>query len=217
MGTLPFGEPGRWSAWLDANGPVVGAFALLRAAALVALCYLAGITILGLLLRMAGAVRLVACTDRLTVGPVRRLLAGISLGVTAVTAVAVAGPATMVQAAVAQAAPAPPVTSGLTMHRLGPGETTAPQAVPLPAPTPVPGAAIAPPADEGRGRWTVRPGDCFWTIAESVLTSSWNRAPTDAEIVPYWQRLIAANRSALASPGDPNLIYPGQVFEIPAP
>jgi nucleoid-associated protein YgaU len=66
-------------------------------------------------------------------------------------------------------------------------------------------------------RWTVRPGECFWTTAESVLTQAWGRAPTDAEIVPYWNRLIEANRASLAHTDNPDLIFPAQVFEIPAP
>jgi nucleoid-associated protein YgaU len=66
-------------------------------------------------------------------------------------------------------------------------------------------------------RWTVQPGECFWTIAEDVLQRAWGRAPTDAEIVPYWQRLIEANRSELADPANPHLIFPDQVFRVPPP
>jgi nucleoid-associated protein YgaU len=63
----------------------------------------------------------------------------------------------------------------------------------------------------------VRPGECFWSIAERVLTDNWGRAPTDAEIVPYWRRLIDANRLELVQPDNPDLILPGQVFAVPAP
>ncbi len=66
-------------------------------------------------------------------------------------------------------------------------------------------------------RWTVQPGDCFWTIADDVLHRSWGRAPTDAEIVPYWLRLVEANRAELADPGNADLIFPGQVFAVPVP
>jgi len=41
--------------------------------------------------------------------------------------------------------------------------------------------------------------------------------PTDAEIVPYWRRLIEANRSELAHRDNPDLIFPAQVFVVPAP
>jgi nucleoid-associated protein YgaU len=98
------------------------------------------------------------------------------------------------------------------MHLLGPGEVPAA----LPSVTETPPAVIAP-ASLTADRWTVKPGECFWTIAESVLHRAWGRPPSEAEIVPYWQRLIAANRSALAHPGDPDLIFPGQVFDVPTP
>jgi len=66
-------------------------------------------------------------------------------------------------------------------------------------------------------QWTVRPGECFWSIAERVLTAHTGQAPTDAEIVPYWHRLIDANRAELVQRENPDLILPGQVFTVPNP
>ena len=66
-------------------------------------------------------------------------------------------------------------------------------------------------------RYTVVSGDCFWTIADDLLHLAWGRAPTDAEIVPYWLRLIEANRAELADPRNADLIFPGQTFTIPTP
>ena len=85
------------------------------------------------------------------------------------------------------------------------------------AATPAAPAAPAAPAERTPAKWTVEPGDCFWTIAEEVLEQAWGRAPTDAEIVPYWRALIEANRQALADKGNADLIFPGQVFDVPAP
>jgi nucleoid-associated protein YgaU len=65
--------------------------------------------------------------------------------------------------------------------------------------------------------WEVTDGDQFWAIAETVLTTAWERAPTDTEISSYWQQLVDANRDALLPPHDPDLIYPGQHFTIPPP
>lgn len=65
--------------------------------------------------------------------------------------------------------------------------------------------------------WTVKPGQCFWSIAEDVLRTARGRAVTDAEIVPYWHTLIEKNRSRLADRSNPDLIFPGQVFAVPAP
>ncbi len=60
-------------------------------------------------------------------------------------------------------------------------------------------------------------GDHFWHIAKITLEQAWDRTPTDAEIVPYWRNLIDTNRDRLAPPGDPDLIHPGQQFELPKP
>ena len=41
------------------------------------------------------------------------------------------------------------------------------------------------------------------------------RLATDAEIRPYWLALIERNRSSLVDPANPDLIFPGQVFQLP--
>lgn len=65
---------------------------------------------------------------------------------------------------------------------------------------------------------SVDEGDNFWDIAEEALIEDWGRAPTDAELAPYWRELVEANDDRLLPPEDPNLIYPGQQFElIPTP
>ena len=209
----PLTEPARWAAWLDGRDPLIAAFSLLRILVLGGLWYLVAVTLLGAGLRAAGAARLVRVTDRLTIGPVRRMLAGsVSLGLAASGMVAVAAPAVRLPAAVAQTSTTsttvvPPAT--ITMHRLGPAEPLAvspvPQVSQISTPAPAP------------DRWAVKPGECFWTIADDVLAKHLGRAPTDAEIVPYWRRLIEANRSELAHRDNPDLILPGQAFVVPAP
>ena len=209
----PLTEPGRWASWLDGRDPLVAAFGLLRLVALATLWYLVAVTLLGAGLRAAGAIRLVRVTDRLTIGPVRRLLAGsVSLGMAASGVVVVAAPAVRLPAAVAQTSTTstttvPPAT--VTMHRLGPAEP--PTVPPVPQVTQITTPAPAP------DRWTVKPGECFWTIAEQVLAEHLGHSPTDREIVPYWQRLIEANRSELAHRDNPDLIFPAQTFVLPAP
>ena len=78
-------------------------------------------------------------------------------------------------------------------------------------------AAVATGDDADPEQWEVERGDHFWRIAEDTLTKSWGRPPTDAQIVPYWQQVIEANRDRLSPPGDPSLIYPGQEFALPSP
>jgi hypothetical protein len=63
--------------------------------------------------------------------------------------------------------------------------------------------------------WTVRPGDHLWGIAAATLRHRLGRAPTDAEVEPYWRRLLDLNRSRLVDPGNPDLIFPTQVFDLP--
>ena len=214
----PLTAPGRWAAWLAGRDPVLAAFSLLRLVGLGALWYLAAVTLLGAVVRLTGAGALVRLTDRVTVAPVRRMLAGgVSLGLAASGVVAVAAPALRAPVSAAQTSTTssststttlPPAT--VTMHRLGPAESTR-------ALSPVPVPEVAPVAQAVSARWTVKPGECFWSIAEDVLTARWGRPPTDAEIVPYWQRLIEANRLELAQRDNADLIFPAQVFVVPAP
>ena len=63
--------------------------------------------------------------------------------------------------------------------------------------------------------WQVAPGEHFWTIAQQTLATAWQRPPDDNEITPYWQELVEHNRDQLAPPHDPDLIHPGQHFNLP--
>jgi DNA-binding SARP family transcriptional activator/nucleoid-associated protein YgaU len=102
-----------------------------------------------------------------------------------------------------------------------PAAETGPTAEATPAAETVPAADAAAPIQALTGQpampteVTVQPGDNFWDLAEDQLASAWGRQPTDAEVVGHWQALIDQNRDALAPPGDPDLIYPGQVFSAP--
>ena len=195
--------------------PVSSAFELLRRGALAAAWYVLALTCAGALARGLRAVSLVRALDAVTVAPLRHTLRA-ALGVGLVGALAVSGPA------LAMTAPDdPPI---VTLHRLPPSSTptttTTTLVAPPPAAPPVtwavdrpppPGPAIAP----GASVWQARPGDCFWTIAESVLATRLSRPVSEREIVPYWQRLIAANRARLRDTDNPDLIFPGQSFVLP--
>lgn len=208
--SAPPPAPARWGGWLRSTPPVDAAFAMVRVAALATGWYLAAVTLLGLGVRLARAPRLAAAADRLTVPPVRRLLAGLGMATVGLAGgiAPIAGPAAAAQAPVTvtvttEAGPPAP-GSTLTMRRLPPaGE--------------VPETTVAPAVASPTTSWTVARGECFWTIADQVLTRAWGRAPADEEIVPYWNRLIEANRSVLADPSNPDLLYAGQTFTVPAP
>jgi nucleoid-associated protein YgaU len=59
-------------------------------------------------------------------------------------------------------------------------------------------------------------GDNLWDIARATLTSELGRQAASAEIAPYWQKLVATNLNSISS-GDPDLIYPGELFQLPSP
>ncbi len=63
----------------------------------------------------------------------------------------------------------------------------------------------------------MRPGDHFWTVAERVLADAWGRQPTDIELLPYWRAVVETNRSRLADPANPDLLFPGQTLTVPPP
>jgi nucleoid-associated protein YgaU len=54
----------------------------------------------------------------------------------------------------------------------------------------------------------VRPGDCLWSIAESVTAQTGH----SRQVASYWARLVEANRDVVA---DPDLIFAGQVLVLP--
>lgn len=77
-----------------------------------------------------------------------------------------------------------------------------------PPPIQPPVAPVAPPADE---EVVVEPGDSFWSLAADAVGDHARPAAVD----DYWRRLIARNRARLVDPGNPDLLYPGQVLALP--
>jgi len=64
------------------------------------------------------------------------------------------------------------------------------------------------------GSVVVQPGDHLWKISATHLEGILDRPAEPEEIDPYWRVVIEANRALLTS-GDPDLIYPGEVIELP--
>ena len=60
----------------------------------------------------------------------------------------------------------------------------------------------------------VEPGDHLWKISASHLEEVLERPVELSEIDPYWRVVIETNRASLSS-GDPDLIFPGEVIELP--
>lgn len=57
-------------------------------------------------------------------------------------------------------------------------------------------------------------GDHLWKISERRLETVAEGPVTDREVAPYWRLVVEQNADNLRS-GDPNLIYPGEVVELP--
>ena len=68
------------------------------------------------------------------------------------------------------------------------------------------------PASAGR---VVGRGESFWRVARSVTEARLGRPASVAEVAGYWRALIAANTDRLADRGNPDLLFAGQVLDLP--
>jgi DNA-binding SARP family transcriptional activator len=93
------------------------------------------------------------------------------------------------------------VRAGMVL-RLPPDAT-----VPIDRQLPVVTPAAAAPLEH-----TVEPGENLWSISAGALRTPTDPTPSDREIAPYWETVIAANSPPIS---DPNLIYPGEEVLLP--
>ena len=97
-----------------------------------------------------------------------------------------------------------------------PPATTAPL-VPPAVPTAPPALATPPPSPTAGATHTVARGEHLWSIAARQVATATGKPPADvapADIAPYWRRVVEVNRPRLRS-GDPDLVFPGEVVELP--
>lgn len=212
LATPPLTSPDGWTAWMDRTDPVVAVFAVTRLVALAAAWYVGGATLLTVVADATRAGALTGVADRVTLPMLRRVLAATVTASIATGSGGGVATAASVQPAAETSTTVPGAPPTIVMHRLSDDE-----AAPTSSPSSPPPSAGAAAAGGAPHDWRVAPGQCFWTIADDVLTAAWGRPASDAEIVPYWQRLIEANRAVLADPDNPHLIFPGQVFQVPNP
>jgi len=240
LATPPVRSLAQFRAWLEKRDTATAAFAMLRVGALAVACYLLAVTVLGFAARVVQNPGLLSLTDAITLPSLRKLIATIAgLSLSASTASLVAMP--LLPYLDAQPAVSAPTTSDVhkdsrdapsageqnatrpaaedhtgIMKRIGRphDDGTATMRVIKAPPEP---PAARPATTRAVTTWSVKPGESFWSVGERVITESWHRPPTDAELVPYWQALIAHNRSRLVDAANADLIYAGQVFELPTP
>lgn len=195
------------SAWFD--DPIVAVATILRWMALVMSYYLAAVLL-----------AIVATRNQLDDTPLRfavpaRFATAVGLfigfGAVAVPLTAhMASPSQPIESAAVDDLRLTRLDDSLTLERVHPG---------LPPDRPVP--ETGGPAERRTSRldvddsWTVAPGDSFWAIADEHLQDTWERDVTEAEVATYWKVLIDANVDRLVEPGNPDLLYPGQVLTLP--
>jgi hypothetical protein len=155
---------------------------------------------------------------RLTPSPIRRMVTGVAL-VGAVSTIASHLSAPTPSRGIVVSAPRPesPTSTPIPAASSTTTSTTVPNEVPTvgpPTPAPLPPASPTPLVAEPL-RWTIGAGDHLWRVAEESLTLAWGRRPTDLETDRYWRSLIAKNRAQLVDPRNPDLVFVGQVLDLP--
>lgn len=238
LASPPLAELGQWSKWSYGKEAPTIAGAVLRLVAEGLAWYLLVLTVLHLVARLTRSARVLSLARVLTAPGAQRLVAGI-VGVTVISSALTIGshphpiepcgcvlPPTEPISSVSDAAPG--VQPGGSEAALGsavsriasqwvedvspgqPGTATEwVQDAPPPAPAAAPAPAPAP------ATWKVAPGDHFWSIATAVVGRSLGQPPDEAAVTGYWRDLIEGNRPNLTDPGNPDLIFTGQVLELP--
>lgn len=219
-------EPAAWSAWAEARPPLLLIVAVLRLGTLALGWYLLTVSMLGVVVRSLQAATLVRLADAVTLPALRRWLQQLFAGSVATAVLAAPLPASVAHAR-------PPVAletvadAGATgAHRDVPSDDATSRQMRRPVPLRIaevdteapdvgaPGQPREAPASDER---EVRPGESLWHIAADVLTAHLGREAAESEVADYWLALQAANRDRLAVPDEPDLIFPGQRFLLPAP
>jgi hypothetical protein len=105
-------------------------------------------------------------------------------------------------------APAPTPTTAAV-----PPPIAQPPVVPLVPPAP----AASPVVPVTGAAHTVARGEHLWSIAAGQIAMATGRPPAElapADVASYWLRVVEINRPRLRS-GNPNLVYPGEVVQLP--
>lgn len=219
---------GDLDGWLRRTRAEDALAAVLRYVALAGGYWLLGSTLVYLLARISGSVRMIDRTSILTLPAVRRATDRLVVGTIAVSALA--GPAVAVTNVWGDRQPAVEVIDPIET-RLG---TTAPAVEPVVDLRPLeeadeevstppvrlgpsldrPGAEPAITISDGAHlEVVVTEGDHLWALAERRISSTLGRPAADHEVAPYWRDVVSSNPEIRS--GNPDVIYPGEVIVLP--
>jgi hypothetical protein len=228
---IPRHDLGRWLQQTPSEDVLLAG---LRLAALLASWWLLGTTLLYVAARIARMHRAAYALGWATLPVVRRWAdRAVAVSIVAAGALGAARPA--------GADPSPTTTgrapvvvdvdhrSRSTLPDLPPataraGRSVDPPPTTVPPPISPPLAPVAPvtpapapdtPAPDATN--TVAPGEHLWSIAATTVAARTGRSVeslSPADIAPFWASLVERNRARLRS-GNPSLVYPGEVVELP--
>jgi len=235
---IPRHDLGRWLQQTPSEEVLLAG---VRLAALVAAWWLLGSTLLYVAARVARLHGTAAALGWATLPAVRRWAdRAAAVSIVAATALGVGRPAAAGPPPTTSPAPVPvvvdadhrdpsslpsrPPSSVRTGQRADAPVPTVPPVETAPVVPPPATALLAPPAPAAPASaptagatHAVTRGEHLWSIAAGRLATVTGKAPADlspAEISPYWRRVIEINRPRLRS-GNANLVYPGEVVELP--
>lgn len=201
--------------WIRATPAEDAIAAMIWLAALGCMMWLAGSTVL-YLIALAGKVRLLIRSVQWMTLPVIRRVTEKALGTMLVASTMAAVPV--------RADPPPPIVVAVNEDDTLVPPGLAGQVGTLPHGPAVLAEPAAPPLQPSEGRLgvdavvpaevTVRSGDNLWIMCRRYLTGALGHRPTNGEVAPYWRQVIANNRPHLIS-GNPDLIFAGEVIEMP--
>ena len=225
LGAPPLSLDGA-ASWLDNRDTAIAAFALLRLVALGFGWYLLLITGIGGAARYLQLARVTSVVDRLTFPFARGLLGGMALlGVMAAPPPAQPPPPdSMIELS---SDPTPRRAAGRCADDRDVAPLARPLATPprsrLRRPPRAPASSRAgtdrphpEPASADADAWVVQPGESFWSIAAEHLADVNGHPVSEREVASYWREVVELNRSRLVNPNDADLLFTGQVIELPA-
>lgn len=204
---LPSFEVDAYRTWVKNTETTIVVFTFIRVIAMYAIAYLIVATAICAVAHCTPWRRFIRIIDALTV-PAARAFAVRAASLSAASALAL--PATTSHAS---ASPDVPVLRHLLPSENAPSPSlpTTTNSVSASPPT----LTDLPPSVTSTRTHVVQRGENFWLIAQNQLTSALERPPTDGEVTAYWRQLVELNQHRLRHSEDPDLIFPGQLIDLP--